>query len=78
MGKGTRKLTGFLWALILAIVSFFVIYFFFPDVSDRFFGAKGRKSDVEKAVEQTVDDVKDKVSDIGREVVSDVVSGVVK
>ncbi len=81
MGKATRKLSGFLWALILAVVSFFVIYFFFPDVSYRFFGVSIRKSDVEKAkqaVEQTVTDVADKAVDAATGALVDAASGVVK
>lgn len=81
MAKGIRKLSGFLWALILAIVSFFVIFLFFPDVSQKFFGVSLKKSDVEKAkqtVEQTVTDVADKVENAVTDAVIDAASGVVK
>lgn len=81
MGKATRKLTGFLWALILAIVSFFVIFFFFPDVSHKFFGTSIRKSDVEdakKAVEKTVSDVADKAVDAATGALIDAAGAVVK
>ena len=81
MGKGTRKITGFLWALILAVVSFFVIFLFFPDVSNRFFGVSIRKSDVDKAKQtaaQTVSDVADKAVDAVTDAVIDAASGVVK
>ncbi len=36
MMKG--RFSGFLSALILAVGSFFVLFLFFPDLSDRFFG----------------------------------------
>lgn len=81
MAKGMRKITGFLWALILAVVSFFVIFLFFPDVSQKFFGVSLKKSDVEKAkqtVEQTVTDVTDKAVDAVTGAMVDAASSVVK
>jgi len=81
MGKGTRRLTGFLWALIIAIVSFFVIFLFFPKVSDRFFGVSLSKSDKEKAKEavvQTVSDTADKAVDAATGALVDAAAGVVK
>ena len=61
MGKGSRKFMGFLWALIIAIVSFFVIFFFFPDVSLKFFGTAGRvnKEKVSQAMNEAQDELKD-------------------
>ena len=38
MSKKNNKINGFLWALIIAVVSFFVIFLLFPDVSYKFFG----------------------------------------
>ena len=81
MGKATRKLTGFLWALIIAIVSFFVIFLFFPKVSDRFFGVSLSKSDKDKAKEavvQTVSDTADKAVDAATGALVDAAAGVVK
>lgn len=81
MGKGARRFTGFLWALIIAIVSFFVIFLFFPEVSYKFFGTSLRKSDLEKAKEavaQTASDVADKAVDAVTDAVIDAASGVVK
>ena len=81
MGKGTRRLTGFLWALIIAIVSFFVIFLFFPKVSDRFFGVSLSKSDKDKAKEavvQTVSDTADKAVDAATGALVDAAAGVVK
>ena len=79
MGKGSRKFMGFLWALIIAIVSFFVIFFFFPDVSYKFFGTAGRvnKEKVNQVVDEAVNTVGDAVTEAAKEAV-DAVSGVVK
>ena len=63
MGKGIRKITGFLWALLIAILSFFVIFVFFPDVSNRFFGVSIKGEDVKKVVEEIGSTVSNKVSD---------------
>lgn len=70
---------GFLWALIIAIVSFFVIFFFFPDVSYKFFGTAGRvnKEKVNQVVDEAVNTVGDAVTEAAKEAV-DAVSGVVK
>ena len=79
MGKGSRKFMGFLWALIIAVVSFFVIFFFFPDVSYKFFGTAGRvnKEKVNQVVDEAVNTVEDAVTDAAKEAF-DTVSGVVK
>ena len=63
MGKGARKLTGFLWALLIAAVSFFVIFIFFPDVSNRFFGVSIKGEDVQKVVKEIGNTVNEKVSE---------------
>ena len=72
MGKASRKFTGFLWALIIAIVSFFVIFFYFPDVSYKFFGTAGRvnKEKVSKAVDDAVSTVGEAVSEAAKEAIS--------
>ena len=62
MSKGSHKITGFLWALILAIVSFFVIFLFFPDVSYKFFGVSV-KQPVGKTVSEAAEKVADKVNE---------------
>lgn len=79
MGKGSRKFMGFLWALIIAVVSFFVIFFFFPDVSYKFFGTAGRvnKEKVNQVVDEAVNTVEGAVTDAAKEAF-DTVSGVVK
>ena len=79
MGKGSRKFMGFLWALIIAVVSFFVIFFFFPDVSYKFFGTAGRvnKEKVNQVVAEAVNTVEGAVTDAAKEAF-DAVSGVVK
>ena len=68
MSKGTRKFTGFLWAMLLAILSFFIIFIFFQDVSQRFFGVsiknpKKLGETVSKAVTDAVDKVVDKAAE---------------
>ncbi len=70
---------GFLWALIIAVVSFFVIFFFFPDVSYKFFGTAGRvnKEKVNQVVDEAVNTVEGAVTDAAKEAF-DTVSGVVK
>lgn len=72
MGKASRKFAGFLWALIIAIVSFFVIFFFFPDVSYKFFGTAGRvnKEKVNKAVDEAVSTVGEAVSEAAKDAIS--------
>jgi len=72
MGKASRKFAGFLWALIIAIVSFFVIFFFFPDVSYKFFGTAGRvnKEKVSKAVDEAVSTVGEVVSEAAKDAIS--------
>ena len=52
--KGTRKISGFLWAMAIAVVSFFVIFLFFPDVSYKFFGVSV-KQPVGKTVSEAAD-----------------------
>ena len=78
MGKGTRKLTGFLWAMIIAIVSFFIIFIFFPDVSHKFFGTAIRDpKKIGQAVESGLDNAADAISDAAETVVKDAVAGAV-
>lgn len=71
--KGLGKLKSFLWAMILAVVSFFVIFLFFPDVSNKFFGVSVRQP-VGKTVSEATDKIVDKVSDTVSDVVSSAVS----
>lgn len=59
MSKGSRKFVGFLWALIIAIVSFFVIFIFFPDVSTKFFGVSVNKENARKAIDSAASEIKD-------------------
>lgn len=54
MSKGIHRFTGFLWALLIAIISFFVIFIFFPDVSNKFFGVGIREP---KAVGEKVSEI---------------------
>ncbi len=68
MSKGARKFTGFLWAMLLAVLSFFIIFIFFQDVSQRFFGVsiknpKKLGETVSKAVTDAVSKTADKVNE---------------
>ncbi|MCQ2411439.1 MAG: hypothetical protein MJ057_00610 [Sphaerochaetaceae bacterium] len=68
MAKTGRKISGFLWAMLLAIISFFIIFIFFPDVSNKFFGVSLKEpakigETVKDAVESTTQTVTDKVTD---------------
>ena len=69
MGKGSHKITGFLWALIIAVVSFFVIFLLFPDVSYKFFGVS-----VKQPVGKTVSEAADKMVNTVTDTVTDAVS----
>ena len=64
MAKGARKLTGFLWALLIAILSFFIIFIFFPDVSNRFFGVSVRGEDIERVVKEAGDTITMKTGEV--------------
>ena len=70
--KGTRKITGFLWAMAIAVVSFFVIFLFFPDVSYKFFGVS-----IRQPVGKTISEATGKVVDAVTDTVTDAVSSVV-
>lgn len=79
MGKGTRRLTGFLWAMIIAVVSFFIIFIFFPDVSHKFFGTAIRDpKNIGEAVETGLENASEAISNAAETVVKDAVSGIVK
>ncbi len=78
MGKGARKFTGFLWAMILAIVSFFVIFIFFPDVSNKFFGVSVKPEKVAEVVDSAVSSATDAVTEKITDTVSDAVTSVVE
>ena len=76
MAKGARKLTSFLWALLIAILSFFIIFIFFPDVSNRFFGVSVKGEDIQKAMKQVGDTVTEKVSEAAEKVAESAVEAV--
>lgn len=64
MSKGSRKLVGFLWAIIIAVISFFVIYIFFPDVSTKFFGVSMKNPErIGQAVSNAAESVAGTVTD---------------
>ena len=45
--------------MAIAVVSFFVIFLFFPDVSYKFFGVSVKKADVGKVIDDTAAGLKD-------------------
>lgn len=56
-----HKISGFFTAVILAIVSFFVLYLFFPEYSEKFLGTS-IKSD--KKAQATVKETKTELSSV--------------
>lgn len=64
MAKGVRKLTGFLWALIIAVLSFFIIFIFFPDVSNKFFGVSVRGEDIQRVVKEAENTITEKAGEV--------------
>lgn len=73
--------SGFLTALIIAILSFVVIFFFFPDVSAKYIGIsfknKGVAENVDLDFEKVLSDVKTKVTDTVTEKVSDTIKNLI-
>ena len=76
MSKTSHKMNSFLWALIIAVVSFFVIFLLFPDVSYKFFGVSVRQP-VGKTVSEAAEKMVDKVSDTVTDAVSTAVTNAV-
>ena len=64
MSKGVRKLTGFLWALLIAVLSFFIIFIFFPDVSNKFFGVSVRGEDIQRVVKEAENTITEKAGEV--------------
>lgn len=88
MAKG--KVSGFLLAVVLAVVSFFIIFFLFPDTADRYFGVSIKHNseevreifkDVQTQVKTTTQTVVDKtistVVDSSQSFINDVINGTV-
>lgn len=72
MSKAGRKISGFFTAMIIAVLSFFIVFFFFSDVSERVFGVSFKNSPeltqkaseaVDQAVEKVTDTVTEKVTE---------------
>lgn len=71
-----RKGSGFIYAFGIALVSFLVIFFFFTDVSDKYFGVSYKgdaketfervitEENINKVVDTTTEKAKDVLSDI--------------
>ena len=75
MSKSGRKISGFLKAMLLAVVTFFVVFFFLPDTSERLFGVSNKSSpEVSKKAEELVEDAKDTVSETVTNVVKDTIN----
>lgn len=65
---------GFFRALIVAIVSFLIIFFFFPDAAAKYFGVNvNGKVQVEQFGQDIVDSVKEKVVDNVSQKISDLI-----
>lgn len=78
-----NKMNGFLVALLIAIISFFVIFLFFPNASDRFFGVSLKhgdaditsfKNEVQKTVSESVSNVTELVTEKVTETVQETVN----
>ena len=67
------KSSGFLTAIIIAVVSFLVIFFFFPDAANRCLGVSFRKGD-SKEIEKVLNDTKEKVTEQVTDKISNKVS----
>jgi len=78
VSKTGRKISGFFKAMILAIVSFFVIFLFFSDVSEKLFGIsiKGSPEITQKAVE-VADTVRETTTNVVKETVQNTTESVV-
>ena len=75
MSKSGRKISGFLKAMLLAVITFFVVFFFLPDTSERLFGVSIKSSpEVTKKAEELVEDAKDTVSETVTNVVKDTIN----
>ena len=75
MSKSGRKISGFLKAMVLAIISFFVVYFFLPETSEKLFGVSIKSSpEVTQKAEEVVEDAKDKVSEAITDAVKDTIN----
>lgn len=58
---------GILSALIVCAVSFLIIFFLFPQISERYFGISFKNGDVSKAVTDTTSDVREVIDNISEE-----------
>jgi len=54
MSKSGRRISGFFKAMLLAVLGFFVIFLFFPDLSESLFGVslRGTPELTEKVTEK--------------------------
>lgn len=93
MSKSGRRISGFFKAMLLAVLSFFVVFLFFPDVSESLFGVslRGNPELVDQVtrkagdiagsvVDTAVDTAKDlakDATDVAVDAVSNTVSGIV-
>lgn len=61
--------------MLLAIISFFVIFFFLPDTSERLFGVSFKSSpEISQKAGELMEEVKDKASDAVSDVVQDTIN----
>ncbi|MDD2231336.1 MAG: hypothetical protein PHO44_00865 [Sphaerochaetaceae bacterium] len=67
MGKEKSVMKGFLGALILCAVMFAVVYFLFPNASEKYFGMSFKNGDVSAKMASSTAEITDMVADIKTE-----------
>ncbi|MFC2821486.1 MAG: hypothetical protein ACTTJW_01470 [Sphaerochaeta sp.] len=78
MAKIFHRFTGFLWAILIAIISFFIIFIFFPDVSNKFFGVSLKEpKKLVQSIESGIDSAKDTITEKVPQAAEKVVEGVI-
>ena len=74
MSKSGRRISGFFKAMLLAVLGFFVIFLFFPDLSESLFGVSLRGTpELTEKVTEKVGEVAGSAVDAATDVVKDVV-----
>lgn len=64
MAKGKGAFKGFLWAVVICLLSFGVIYFFVPSVSERYFGVSFRNGDVSEVMTESSQQVNEIIDNV--------------
>ena len=76
------KINGFSRAFIIAIVSFFVIFFFFPQAAEMHFGVsakssgiyEGAKEKVQKEADKAVSEIVDNVNTLSENAIKQLIA----